>query len=265
MKADRSRRRKPTALQVQVRVLLALMLRDMRTRFFGHALGYLIAVAWPLSHILILVAIYSLRGLMVPYGDSLPLYFASGLVPVMAFAYTSRLVMYSVVQNRVLLGFPIVRLFDVMAARSFLEVCASTFMAVCLCVILSAVGIDVRPHDGLMAAKAFGSALLLGVGVGFLNGIIVMRFPFWATGYALVLIVIYITSGVMFVPGTLPQPVQDVIWWNPALHVVEWMRLAYYPSYPVDLLNRAYPISVGLIAFLCALASLKLAPRLLLR
>ena len=40
-----------SAARRQRRVLFALMLRNIRTKFFGNGLGSLVAVAWPLSHI----------------------------------------------------------------------------------------------------------------------------------------------------------------------------------------------------------------------
>jgi capsular polysaccharide transport system permease protein len=57
-------------LQAQGRILVAIMLRDVRTRFFGSALGFLIAIGWPLSHIFILLVINTAVGKAAPYGDS---------------------------------------------------------------------------------------------------------------------------------------------------------------------------------------------------
>lgn len=68
-------------LRVQARVIGALMLRDVQTRFGGRSANYLIAVAWPLSHISILLLIYSFSGRSAPIGQSAPLFFATGLVP----------------------------------------------------------------------------------------------------------------------------------------------------------------------------------------
>src|SRR5271168_654845 len=65
----------------QRRVLSALMLRNVRTRFFGHGLGYLMYIAWPLSHILIIVAMFVVAGRTAPYGDSVALFIATGAFP----------------------------------------------------------------------------------------------------------------------------------------------------------------------------------------
>jgi capsular polysaccharide transport system permease protein len=47
-------------LTTQGRVLYALMLRDVRTKFFGNGLGFIaLSIFWPLVHILILLLIYA--------------------------------------------------------------------------------------------------------------------------------------------------------------------------------------------------------------
>src|ERR1700678_2645705 len=105
-----------SAAKRQRRVLFALMLRNIRTRFFGHGLGYLVAIAWPLSHILILVAMYSLMGRLPPYGNSVVLFVATGTVPFMNFQYMARFIMLSAIRNVPLLGLPEVKILDVLIA-----------------------------------------------------------------------------------------------------------------------------------------------------
>jgi capsular polysaccharide transport system permease protein len=101
-------------------VLYALMLRDIQTRF-GSAPGFVIAIAWPLSHILILVLIYVLTGRVVPYGDSAVLWFSIGLTPFMIISYTSRFMMFGLVVNRPLLQFPVISILDVLFSRVLIE------------------------------------------------------------------------------------------------------------------------------------------------
>jgi capsular polysaccharide transport system permease protein len=66
------------------------MLRNIRTKFFGHGLGSLVAIAWPLTHIIILVGIYGFMGRTASYGDSTALFIATGVVPFQTFAYLAR-------------------------------------------------------------------------------------------------------------------------------------------------------------------------------
>jgi capsular polysaccharide transport system permease protein len=237
------------------------MLRDIRTRFFGHGLGYLIAIAWPLAHIIILIGLWTLMGRTTPYGSSLALYFATGLVPVMSFIYASRWIMLSVVTNRSLMGFPVVRLFDILVARALLEVAASCCMVLALISIFMAAGIDPRPVSSLEALKALGAALLLGIGFGCTNGVIAAVYPLWATAYALFTIIFYIISGILFVPDHMPEAARQALSLNPLLHTVEWMRTAYYGSYTSRTLDKLYVLGWGFGTLCLSLAFMRFGRR----
>lgn len=252
-----------SAVAVQVRVIIALMLRDVRTRFFGHGAGYLVAVFWPLAHIAILLVIFSGTGRVAPVGSSMTLYFAIGLAPTMAFIYASRWIMLSTVMNRSLLSFPVVKLSDILIARCLLEILSSCLMCAILFVVLFALGLDVTPASSSEVSKAIGAALLLGAGVGFLNGLITVVFPLWVTGYSLVIILIYMLSGVLFVPDSLPEVAREIVAWNPVLHAVEWMRVAYYGAYTSRTLDKTYLLGFGFGSIFLSLVALRFGQRIL--
>jgi capsular polysaccharide transport system permease protein len=228
------------------RVLFALMLRNIRTRFLGNGLGYLIAIAWPLSHILIVVAIFTFTGRSAPYGDSVALFIATGTLPFMTFSYLSRFMMLSMMSTRPLLAFPEVKILDVLLASALLETLAACCVTIVLIVLAWFAGIDVMPKDVVQAALAFGAALLLGLGFGVLNGIIAFAIPFWFTGYSLVIIALWASAGIFFVPDALPDVLRNVLAYHPVLQVIEWMRSAYYEGYGDLVLDRHYIIGVGI-------------------
>ena len=102
------------------------------------------------------------------------------------------------------------------------------------------------PRDIVEAFYAFGASILLGFGVGLVMGVIVLAAPIWATIYALLMIVLWVTSGVLFVPDFLPEPVRSMAAYNPVLQVVEWMRSAYYEGYGEGVLDRRYVLEVAI-------------------
>jgi capsular polysaccharide transport system permease protein len=234
-------------LQAQGRILVALMLRDVRTRFFGSALGFLIAIGWPLSHIFILLAINTALGRAAPYGDSSALWFATGIVPFMAFQYMSRFTMMGVVLNRPLLSFPVVKVSDILFARAILELLNAGAVVIVTMLIFAFFGIDFIPLDLVQASLAIGACLLLGLGFGIVNGVIAGVVPFWMTGYALFMMLMWVASGVLFVPDALPDVARYYLSFNPALHGAEWMRSAYYEGYGSGVLSKGYMIGFALV------------------
>jgi capsular polysaccharide transport system permease protein len=238
---DRLRRGLYDQLKAQGRIVLALMIRDVQTRFFGHALGFVVAIAWPVSHIFILIAINAAAGRAAPYGDDPALFFATGLLPFMCFNYMTRFTAMGVFQNKPLLGYPIVKVADVLIARSIVEVLNSGVVIVVTIVILTAWGVDVRPVHPLQAEYALLACMGLGLGFGWFNGIISGIFPFWFTIFSLFQIIMWMASGVILVPDQLPESVRWWLSWNPALIGVEWMRSAFYEGYGVgELLDKRY-------------------------
>ena len=236
-----------SAFRRQRNVLFALMLRNMRTKFLGNGLGYLIAIGWPLSHIIILVMIYSLTGRVAPYGDSIALFVATGVVPFQTFSYISRFMMLSLVRNRPLLSFPEIKVLDMLFASALLEIISACSVVAVFMVIAWCAGIDPIPRDVVQASYAFGACIILGLGFGILNGVIVIAFPPWFTGYMLLIILLWVSSGIIFVPDALPAPIREIASYQPVLQLVEWMRSAYYQGYGDLVLDQKYPIILGLI------------------
>jgi len=227
-------------------VMRAVMLRDMRSRFFDHGLGFLIVVLWPLAHLIILLAIYKAVGRTTPYGDSLDIFFATGLIPTLSFMYVSRFMALSLVLNRAMLAFPVVQPSDILFGRALLEILAICLMTFLTLLLLVAFGENPAPFDLVAATSAFAVVILLAIGTGIWVGVIAAIFPFAATLYALFMIVIYISSGTLFVVSALPVQLSYALSWNPVLQGVEWMRTAYFLGYPDQVLDIPYLLGFAL-------------------
>ncbi len=233
------------AWRTQYQVLWALMLHDIKSRFFGNGLGYVVTILWPATHIAIIVLIYVLGRRPVPYGNSALLYASIGIMPYITWNYMSRFTMMCMVQNRCFLAYPVIRPLDMMFSRLALE-CVSIFIIVTGLVGVNALAqVDVMPIDLGEAVCGLLSAVLLGVGFGVLNGVITMIFPLWVMGYVVILIVFWITAGLAMNPEAMPAEIGYWFSWNPLLHSIEWIRKGYYADFPAHLLDKHYVIGVG--------------------
>lgn len=252
------------ALREKRNVMTAVMLRDMRTRYFNHGLGFLIVSLWPLAHMLILIGIYTLFGRTVPFGDSMPVFFLTGLIPTLTFMYVSRFMSLSLILNRPMLAFPVVKVLDIMAARVLLEIIAAFLTLFFAFTILLLSGDTPFPQDPFQASYAYLAVLLLAIGVGSVASVITMFFPFFATLYGLSMIVIYISSGTVFVAAALPESLVYPLSFNPVLHAVEWMRLAYYEGYSDRILDKEYLIGFGMTSLCLGLLMERMLRRIML-
>lgn len=231
------------ALQRKINVMHAVILRDIRSRYFDHGLGFLIVPLFPVAHMALLIAIYKVVDRQAVFGDDLVLFFATGLIPVLTFNYISRFMSVSVVANKGMLAFPAVRLLDIVLGRSILELVAIVISIIFVLVILIAVGSDPVPRSTQDAALAMICIALLSIGVGIVVSVISAIVPVFSMFYALFSAVIYLSSGAPIYLHAFPDIVIYFCSFNPAFHAVEWMRTAYYLGYSGQYLSKTYLIS----------------------
>lgn len=228
-------------------VIYALMMHDIKNRFFGSGLGQIVMVLWPFAHVIVLLIIYTFTHRPNPYGDSLVQYITISIFPFICFNYVSRWILFSAVMNRSFLQYPVIRPMDLLIARTLLEIVSITLVAILMVSMLLVLGLNAMPQDPTQAVCAFAAVVFLAAGMGILNGAIAFVVPMWHMLYIIVIIGSYISSGVMFVAADLPEQIRDILSYNPLLICVEWIRCAYFSDYPTLLLDRWYCLKFSLI------------------
>lgn len=231
------------ALIIQRRVLGALVLRDMRTRFGRSFMGYVIIVCWPLSHLLGLMSIYLVTRRVAPVGASVPIFLGTGILPYILCLYPARQIMLALAMNQPLLHFPVVKATDIVLARGILEVLTAFWVTLIFATILFVCGVDIVPIHYQDAIQAILATIYLGFAIGFISALLFKLTRAWLPVQVVLIIVLYVTAGVFFIPSALPDNIQNILWYNPLLHCVEWMRSAYYDGYGYGLLDRGYLVS----------------------
>lgn len=241
------------ALKQKKNVMSAVILRDMRTRFFNHGLGFLVVPIWPFCHMFVVMLIYKLMNRPTPFGDDLYIFVATAMVPTLSFMYISRFMSVSLLQNRPMLAFPAVKLLDIVLARAFLEVIALSITTLLIYGSLNLLGSDPTPIDPLGALLAFILIMVMATGVGIQISVLTLINPLFATLWAFVLILCYSLSGIAFVVSYLPADIAYLLSWNPVLHATEWIRVSFYPGYPDQILDKAYLAGCALLSIVCGL------------
>ena len=206
----------------------------MRTRFGGKHIGWSATILWPVTHMMVIGTFMTLKGVPAPICGSTLLFVATGAVPVLGFKYLSREVMKALSANKPLIYYPQVKKFDVILARILVEIVGTFAGLIAVFSILYALGFDPMPINPIMALGGYLAALFFGIGIGFINIGIMTFFPGWQMGYMFFAIALYILSGVMFLPNFLPEQIYSIMKYNPLLQIVEWTRLGYEPTLPVE-------------------------------
>ena len=244
-------------------VIFALIMHDIKNRFFGSGIGQIVMVIWPFAHIIVMLVIYTFSKRPNPYGDSLLQYSCVSIFPFICFNYISRWIVFSASSNRSFLQYPIIKPIDLLVARAMLEIVGMSLVLGMMIIMLIAMGENAMPQDPIQALCAFAATIFLALGMGFLNGVISFVVPMWHIFYILVIIASYISSGVIFVASALPEQIRTPLSYNPLLICVEWFRSAYYSDYPTLLLDRWYCLKVSLTLLTLAFVLERLLRRLI--
>ena len=148
-----------------LRVLFALVVREMSTKFGRSWGGYLWAIVEPLGGILLLTFVFSLALRKPPLGTNFALFYASGVVPFFLFNKVTSTVGAAVDTNRGLLTYPVVQPLDAVFAKFITDFLTMFVIGVLLyATIILWYGLPVS----LDVAAIFNGFLLMGLlGLGF--------------------------------------------------------------------------------------------------
>ena len=242
----------------------ALILQDIKSRFFGNGIGYVISIFWPATHIAVLLIIFAAMKRPVPYGNSALLYASTGVAPYICWSYISRFMCLGVIMNKNFLAYPIIKPLDMMFARLFLEIISTYIITVGLLFALVVCQVQAMPFRPWDAAAGLLSAVLLGAGFGVFNAVICMIVQLWQVVYVLVLVIAWITCGLAINPEAMPDKIGRLLAYNPLLHSIEWIRSAYYLDYPAHFLDKSYVLWCGTISLVLGLIMERVLRRFML-
>jgi ABC-type polysaccharide/polyol phosphate export permease len=231
----RAVRRAPTLaddIVVRGRVIYAIMLRDIRTRFGQTKLGYFWAVMEPITHLMTLGTVfYAVNHSLPPVGDNMFLFYITGLVPFLMFSHVSHDVMSASEANNAMLQLPIVKRTDIMMAHALRQFATEICVGIIIFSIAALLGERGLPADPMTAMIAVTLLWLLAIGVGAFNLVILEAFPSYETLYASLIRLLYVASGIYFSPISMPDWVRDILVWNPVLQGIEFFRSGFFPQY----------------------------------
>jgi capsular polysaccharide transport system permease protein len=258
------RRPRASALAINAAAIGAILLRDIRLRAGPYYTGFLMVLLMPLGHLLIVLATFHLFGRLAPQGTDQMVYFGISVLPFVIYAYLSRRIVIALTENRPLLYFNRVKIFDILLARGILEAAGSVVVCIILVCILAVYSNDFSPRDWPGIVFAVAATIYFGFSIGVPNALIARVLPAWAIVFNLSMPVSWVACGIVFFPTAIPEPYDRWLALNPLLQCVEWIRYAYYEDYPDKLLNIPYLIAFATTSLAVSLIAERLVRRVLL-
>lgn len=242
------------AIRSQGRVILALMLREARTRYGRTKMGYLWAFVQPVIHIgfFYMLITYSGRK-MNPLDDNNAMFLATGMLTFLGFRNVMKRTEGGYGSNEALLSFPIVKVVDVFLGRALLELATWVTVTLVIIGVLIAAGAGEYPPNSLAMVAAVLALFSIGFGLGMSIGILSEFVPALSNFLAIPNRLLYFLSGIFFLPDALPPAAREILAWNPVLHGITLFREGYYPMYDSQILDLDYLFGWAICCVLAAL------------
>lgn len=222
--------------------IAAIMVREVRTRFSGGSLGYAWAIILPVTWVMAIVIFFVWIGRSAPVAVPLPMFIASGMVPYLIFRQVVTSMMRVVRANRHLITMGPVAEEDLFTAGALLELLNVIIVCGAILTILFIVSGPITPPNALQAVMGILLAWALGVSGG--------RFAASVSHYSdtaqrlvpILLRPFFWISGIFFVASELPRTAQEVLWYNPLLHIIETLRAGFLPGFESQFTQPIVPI-----------------------
>jgi len=223
--ADTSFRR---GFSLQRRVIGALLLREVITRYGRHNFGFVWLFFEPMLFTVGVTALWAV--LNATHGSTLSIaaFALTGYSSILLWRNCSNRVVNALAVNHSLLYHRNVRALDVFMARLILEVCGATTSLIVLTVIFGAVGMMNWPADLWTVIVGWSLLAWFAVALSLIVGAASERSELIERVWHILTYLMFPLSGAAFMVDWLPKLARDLIYWVPMVHGTEMIRHGFF-------------------------------------
>ncbi len=216
--------------EINRRVIGALFLREMLTRYGRNNIGFLWLFVEPMLFTLVVVLIRS--GTKDFYEGAIPMvaFAVTGWPSMMLWRNMPSRCMGALKSNRSLLHHRQVKIIDIYISRILLEQMATTTSLIIVSFILLALGWLTLPEDVLKVLAGWMLLGWFGAGLALTLGSLSEKYEIISHLWRPSLYLLVPLSGIAFVVDALPNSVQKIAAWVPMLSALEYLRDGWFGS-----------------------------------
>jgi capsular polysaccharide transport system permease protein len=229
-----------TPIFVQIRVILALVLREARVRHGRSRAGYTWSIVEPVLLISVLTFLFTNFRSQSDSAINFAIFFATGVLPFQLFRNSSQYISQAFQSNLPLFNYPMVKPIDAVIGRTVLEF-ATHIVVMVLVLSFQILFLDADlPNDIATMLLAVFLLIFLAFGAGLNLAITRRRIPSISNLYTLIMGPAFFISGVFFSLSSLPSVYRELLAWNPLIHGLELFRSGYFVGYETQDISVLY-------------------------
>jgi capsular polysaccharide transport system permease protein len=227
---------------VQGRVIGAIVMRELHTRFGRDNIGYLWMFVEPMLLAIAISGVHLAVHARLPYGmDVVPFYLA-GYTPFLMFRQVVNRAPATIESNRTLLFHRQITLFDLLFARALLDLIATSLALFFLIGVTTLVGLGNLPDRPLLMFE--GLLLMFWLSLGFGMPIAALA-EVSSVVDKLVHPSTYIMmplSGIFFLAEQIPPHYREILVWGPLVHITQLIRMGQYGNFDSQYADVSYVV-----------------------
>lgn len=242
------------SLAIQGRVIGALLMREVLTRYGRHNIGFLWLFIEPMVFTLGVTTFWMLTRSV--HGSDLPIvaFAVTGYSSVLMWRNMPARCMNAIEPNLSLMHHRNVKVIDIFGARLLLEAAGVTTSFVALTLVFTALGWMTLPENVLLVAAGWLLLTWFGASLGMILGSLGARSEVAEKIWHPLSYLLFPLSGAAFLVDWFPPHVQSMILWLPMVNATELIRDGFFGSVIQAHYDVSYVIVFCMGATLVALA-----------
>ena len=247
--------------KVHGRVVGALVLREVITRYGRSGLGSLWLVLEPMLFTLVFTIFWAATQLDTVSALPIVAFSITGWMSFLMWRNAASRCLNAIEANEALYYHRNVRVLDIFTSRIVLEIMGSTAAFALLMGLLNLLEFIAWPADWLTVLLAWFYLCWFALCLGFLVGALSHLSENFSMFWRIISIALMIMSGKFFMVHWLPPTAQEVVLWLPMVHGLEMLRQGYWGDLVPTYHDVGYMIKANLVLMLMGLSLQKLAER----
>lgn len=216
---------------VSFAVWKAIFLREALDRLFDMRAAWFWLLIEPVLHIGFLVFIFTVLRMRTVGNADVAIWIVVGMLAFFLFRRTAVQVTYAVDSNKPLFTYRQVKPFDPALARAVLEAFLMSIISTIILGTAALLSHDAWPYDPSLVLPAVLGLWLFGMGYGLVASVLMALVPEMEHILKILMLPLYLISGVIWPLAAIPQPYLDLLLLNPIAHGLELVRAGFFPYY----------------------------------
>jgi ABC-2 type transport system permease protein/capsular polysaccharide transport system permease protein len=239
---------------IQLRVIAALLMREVLTRYGRHNLGFLWLFLEPMMFTVGVTVLWNLT--RSAHGSNLPItaFAVTGYSAVLLWRNMPSRCILAILPNQGLLYHRNVKVFDIYASRLTLEALGAGCSFVILTIVFYCLGWMKLPEDVLQVITGWLLLVWFGFAIAIFVGALSEQYEIVDKIWHPITYLSFPLSGAAFIVDALPKGAQDFMLWIPMVNATEYMREGFFGGVFNAHYDLSYLIVFNLILTLMGLA-----------